>query len=74
MWSEFAGKAAREEMTDFEYLTEDGKVQRTEFGKDLEAAANFSEEPFLYQSTEIPPGNVLIRSGDSVQLYCPRVY
>ncbi|MCB6607297.1 glycoside hydrolase [[Clostridium] symbiosum] len=74
VWSEFAGKAAREEMTDFEYLSEDGKVQRTEFGKDLEVAANFSEEPFLYQSIEIPPGNVLIRSGDSVHLYCPQVY
>lgn len=74
VWSEFAGKAVREEMTDFEYLSEDGKVQRTAFGEDLEAAANFSEEPFFYQSTEIPPGNVLIRSGDSVQLYCPRVY
>lgn len=74
VWSEFAGKAVREEMTDFEYLSEDGMVQRTAFGEDLEVAANFSEEPFLYQSTKIPPGNVLIRSGASVQLYCPRVY
>ena len=72
VWSDFARNAVQEEMTDFQYLSEDRRVQRTAFGDNLEAVANFSAQEYPYKDAVIQPGGVLIRSGSSERLYYPQ--
>lgn len=71
VWSEFAGKAVLKEMTDFQYMTKDGMVQKTTFGEQLEVVANFSEEDYRYEGTVVAPGSVFILSDGSGQHYSP---
>ena len=35
-----------QEMTDFKYLTQDGAVQKTVYGENIAAVANFAEEAY----------------------------
>ena len=50
-----------EAMTDFEWLSDDRLVQRTEFGDTVELLANFGTEPFAYKSVVIPGKSVAAR-------------
>ncbi len=48
-------------MTDFEWLSDDRQVQRTEFGDAVEMLANFSSDVFKYQGLVIPGRSVVAR-------------
>ena len=48
-------------MTDFEWLSDDKQVQRTEFGDTVELFANFGTESFEYAGVVIPPRSVAAR-------------
>lgn len=71
VWSPFSRLAVTREMTDFEYLTEDGAVQKTVYGEDLAAVANFSDQAFVYQNTEIPPHSVWMNEEGRPLVYTP---
>ena len=49
------------QMTDFEWLTDNRRVQRTEFGDAVELIANFGMEPFEYEGVMIPSKSVVAR-------------
>ena len=46
-------------MTDFEWLSDDRLVQRTEFGDAVELFANFGTDPFRYKGVIIPGRSVV---------------
>ena len=71
VWSEFSRKAILREMTDFQYLTEDGAVQICEYGDDLAVIANFGEDGFLYEGQEIPPHAALLMMEGNYTVYIP---
>ena len=48
-------------MTDFEWLSHDKQIQRTEFGGMVEMYANFGTDSFRYKSIEIPARSVVAR-------------
>ena len=48
-------------MTDFEWLSDDRRVQRTEFGDAVEIFANFRTEPFEYEGVMIAGKSVVAR-------------
>ena len=48
-------------MTDFEWLSDNKQVQRTEFGDAVELFANFGVNPFEYEGMVIPPRSVVAR-------------
>ena len=48
-------------MTDFEWLSDDRLVQRTEFGNVVEVFANFGTDPFEYNGVVIPARSVVAR-------------
>ncbi len=48
-------------MTDFEWLTDDRLVQRTEFGDTVEILANFGTDAFEYEGVIIPGQSVIAR-------------
>jgi hypothetical protein len=60
-------------MTDFQWLTADRMVQQTTFGDKLERVANFSDEPFEFHGTKIPPHAIIVRRLDAPEkkLYQP---
>lgn len=73
VWSDFNRQAVTKEMTDFAYLTEDGSVQRTAYGEDLTAIANFGDSAFEFEGEEIMPNSVLINENGSKTIYTPTV-
>lgn len=56
-------------MTDFEWLSPDRFVQRTEFGNAVELFANFGQEAFEYEGFVIPARSVVAKSGDKMQIF-----
>ena len=48
-------------MTDFEWLSSDKQVQRTEFGDTVEIFANFGTEPFEGKDVAVPERSVVAR-------------
>ena len=48
-------------MTNFEWLSDNRQVQRTEFGDTVELFANFGTEPFAYKDVVIPGKSVVAR-------------
>ena len=48
-------------MTDFEWLSHDKQIQRTEFGNMVEMYANFGADPFRYKGVAIPGRSVVAR-------------
>ena len=52
-------------MTDFEWLSHDKQIQRTEFGGMVEMYANFGTDSFRYKSIEIPARSVAARWRDT---------
>ena len=52
-------------MTDFEWLTSDRRVQRTEFGEAVEIVANFGADAFEYEGLVIPRRSAVARWGDT---------
>ncbi|MDE0401515.1 MAG: hypothetical protein OXL96_27270 [Candidatus Poribacteria bacterium] len=52
-------------MTDFEWLTSDRRVQRTEFGEAVEIFANFGTDAFEYKGLVIPRRSTVARWGDT---------
>ncbi|MBS4929857.1 MAG: molecular chaperone GroEL [Clostridiales bacterium] len=71
VWSDFSSKAIQREMTDFTYLQEDGSVQKTVYGDNLLAIANFSDVPYSYDENEIPAHSVLIEESGQIMIYTP---
>lgn len=72
-FSAFQKKVIEKEMTNFEVLSEDGLVQKTQYGNEIEVVANFSENSFNYQSDEIKPGSLIIYDGNEKIEYKPEV-
>jgi hypothetical protein len=60
-------------MTEFSWLTPDRLVQRTIFGNKTELIANYSDEPFEYQSTIIPSRSIIVKSleNNETEVYTP---
>ena len=54
-------QAGGKAMTDFEWLSDDKLVQRTEFADTVEIFANFGTEPFEYEDVAIPGRGVAAR-------------
>ena len=48
-------------MTDYEWLSDDRRVQRTAFGDAVELFANFGTDPFEYEGVVIPGKSVVAR-------------
>ena len=71
VWSQFSKDAVQEEMTDFEYLTDDGLVQMTKYGEQLIAVANFTDAEFQYENHNIPGHSVLINQNGKNVIYTP---
>ena len=55
-------------MTDFEWLTDNRQVQRTEFGDTVELLANFGAEPFEYKDVMIPGKSAVARWIDTGEI------
>ncbi len=73
VWAEFSKQVIQKEMTDFADLTKDGSVQRTQYGKDIQVIANFSDISYQYKNWQIPKHSVLIDVNGNSQIYTPRV-
>ena len=71
VWSEFSRKAVLQEMTDFKYLTQDGAVQKTVYGENIAAVANFAEEAYEYEGNSIPGHSVWIQMDGKSMIYTP---
>lgn len=71
VWSEFSRQAVLLEMTGFESVTPDGSVQKTVYGGELTAVANFGDSAFLYEDFDIPGHAVLITGGEESRIYVP---
>lgn len=71
VWSAFSRKAIDKEMTGFACLREDGTVQKTNYGEQLLAIANFGDAPYSYEGNEIAPHSVLIVEDGIRTLYTP---
>lgn len=56
------------QMTDFEWLTDNRQVQRTEFGDAVALIANFGTEPFEYDDVVIPGKSVVARWLDTGEI------
>ena len=52
-------------MTDFEWLSDDKQIQRTEFGNVVEMYANFGTDQFEYENVVIPGQSVVARWMDT---------
>lgn len=72
VWSQFSKDAVQEEMTDFEYLTDDGLVQMTRYGEQLIAVANFTDAEYQYEKYSIPGHSVLINQNGKNVIYTPQ--
>ena len=55
-------------MTEFEWLTDNRQVQRTEFGDMVELIANFGMDTFEYASVIIPGKSVVARWVDTGEI------
>ena len=71
VWSDFSRQAVLLEMTDFEYVTPEGSVQKTVYGSELSAVANFSDSIYQYEDIEIPAHSVLIINRMENKIYTP---
>lgn len=69
VWSKFNKKAIKEEMTDFEILSEDKLIQKSQFGDDLMVVANFSDKDFKYKDDNIKPHSLIIYDKDEKLVY-----
>lgn len=54
-------KIGGQTMTDFEWLSDNRQIQRTEFGNTVELFANFGTDPFEYEGVMIPAKSVVAR-------------
>ena len=71
VWSVFNKKAIQEEMTNFEILTEDNLVQKTQFGNNLTVVANFKDESYEFEGEIVKPQSLIIKEGTQVTHYAP---
>jgi hypothetical protein len=51
-------------LTDFQWLTPGGEVQRTVFGDRIELVANFSASDFKHGDTTLGPRSIVVKRGD----------
>lgn len=73
VWSQFSRQAVLQEMTDFRYLTEDGFVQMSEYGKNIFVIANFADTAYLYKTEEIPAHSLLLKMDSEQFIYTPNI-
>lgn len=71
VWSGFSKEAVLQEMTDFKYITEDGMVQMTEYGDQLQAVANYTDADYQYEKQNIPAHSVLLEQNGNQVIYTP---
>lgn len=72
VWSDFSKEAVQKEMTDFKRLTDDGLVQMTEYGKNLQVIANFTDTGYSYNEQEIPAHSLMILEDGQTREYTPQ--
>ena len=60
IWSPFQKKALQHEMTNFQVLTDDRLVQKTEFGETLSVIANFSKTDYNSDGVHVASQTALI--------------
>lgn len=70
-WSNFSRQAIQLEMTDFERLSDDGRIQLARYGDSLSVIANFSEEETVRDGQSIPPHSLLILRDGKAEAYTP---
>ena len=58
---QYIGKLGGQQMTDFEWLSSDKQVQRTEFGKLVEMLVNFGSKAYNHDGLQIPGRSVVAR-------------
>lgn len=73
VWSAFSRQAVTREMTDFQYLTEDGSVQLTAYGDSLQVVANFNDSPYSHEGQEVPGHSALMTVDGLATVYTPKV-
>lgn len=73
IWSKFSRQVINKEMTDFKNLTEDGTIQLTQYGDNIKVVANFSNEAFLFEQTEIPAHGLIMDINGEIETYTPNV-
>lgn len=73
IWSQFSKQAILQEMTNFRYLTEDGSVQMSEYGKNISVIANFTDISYIYEKEEIPKHSLLLEMNGEKSVYTPNV-
>lgn len=69
IWSDFSKTAIQNEMTDFNFLTEDRLVQTTSYGENLKTVANFTDTNYTHENTVIPSKSVLIIENGNLDVY-----
>lgn len=71
-WSQFSKQVIQEEMTEFQYLKEDGSIQMCKYGDKIKVVANFSDKSHVYHKQEIPEKSVLIDMNGTTTVYTPQ--
>ncbi|MCR8644813.1 glycoside hydrolase [Paenibacillus sp. N1-5-1-14] len=64
VWAPFHEQAVKKEMTGYQVLSKDGKVQIAMYGNDMSIIANFSDQDFDYKGETIKAKSALISSKD----------
>ena len=72
IWSAFSRQVINLEMTGFEDLGGDGNVQLCRYGEEITVIANFSDEAFVYEGTELAGHSLLMINGSEVLFYSPQ--
>lgn len=71
-FSFFHNSAVQKEMTDFNILSEDKKLQMTSYGKDQFIIVNYSDVKKIYKGMEIPAKSAMIVQSGKSHIYTPR--
>lgn len=71
IWSPFNKKAILEPMTNFEFLSDDQLIQKTQFGETLEVIANFTDKGYSYQGENIEAKSLIIKDEETLIKYKP---
>lgn len=61
VWNQFQKEALLNEMTDFEYLSDNKLIQKTSYGENITVIANYSDEEIKIDNTKIAAKNGVIK-------------
>lgn len=71
VWSKLHEKLIKLPMSNFQYLTQDKKVQYIKYGTKIKIITNYSKETFKYQNHEIPAISLLVIDDINSFTYTP---